>query len=151
MNSTERNSEIRSEQVLSGTVKRKTITTPAIARRTFLAGGTAVGASVLLGRMAKAASLAGVDIPALKESDIATNGITFHAHSDQSIDWVQNGVRLPNLCLVLQAEERSRRPSGPTQSPHIVILVQLVELRIDSRCNGTGFGWERTIQFAITP
>jgi pimeloyl-ACP methyl ester carboxylesterase len=78
MNSTERNSEIRSEQVLSGTIKRRVISKPAIGRRAFLAGGTAVGASVLLGRMAKAASLAGVDGPALKESDIDTNGITLH-------------------------------------------------------------------------
>ncbi len=33
---------------------------------------------MLLGRMAGAAGLAGVDGPALKESDIATNGITLH-------------------------------------------------------------------------
>jgi hypothetical protein len=78
MNSNETNSEIRFEQVLSGTVKREVILTPAIPRRAFLAGGTAVGVSVLLGRMARAASLAGVDGPALKESDIATNGITLH-------------------------------------------------------------------------
>jgi len=78
MNSTERNSEIRSEQVLSGPVKRRMISKPAIGRRAFLAGGTAVGASVLLERMAKAASLAGFDGPALKESDVDTNGITLH-------------------------------------------------------------------------
>src|SRR5580704_12209120 len=78
MKCSERNSEIRSEQVLSGTIKRKAISKPAIDRRAFLAGGTAVGASVLLGRMAKAASLAGVNGPALKESDIDTNGITLH-------------------------------------------------------------------------
>src|SRR5580704_12734255 len=78
MKCSERNSEIRSEQVLSGTIKRKAISKPAIPRRTFLAAGTAVGASVLLGRMAGAASLAGVASPALKESDIATNGITLH-------------------------------------------------------------------------
>jgi pimeloyl-ACP methyl ester carboxylesterase len=78
MNTTERNSEIRSEQVLFGTIKRRVISKPAIGRRAFLAGGTAVGASVLLGRMAKAASLAGVDGPAFKESAIHTNGITLH-------------------------------------------------------------------------
>src|SRR3984957_3920902 len=78
MKRTERNLEIRSEQVLSGTIKRKAISKPAIGRRAFLAGGTAVGASVLLGRMAKAASLAGVDDHALMESDIDTNGITLH-------------------------------------------------------------------------
>src|ERR1700722_2675856 len=78
MNSNETNSEIGFEQDLSGIVKRNVIPTPAIPRRTFLAAGTAVGASVLLGRMAGAASLAGVASPALKESDIATNGITLH-------------------------------------------------------------------------
>ena len=78
MNSNETNSGISFEQDLSGIVKRKVIPTPAIARRAFLAGGTAVGARVLLGRMAGAASLAGVDGPALKESDIDTNGITLH-------------------------------------------------------------------------
>ena len=78
MNSNETNSEIGFEQDLSGIVKRNVIPTSAIARRTFLAAGTAIGASVLLGRMAGAASLAGVASPALKESDIATNGITLH-------------------------------------------------------------------------
>jgi hypothetical protein len=54
------------------------IPTPVIPRRAFLASGIAAGASVLLGRMAGAASLAGFDGPALKESDIDTNGITLH-------------------------------------------------------------------------
>src|ERR1700720_173575 len=78
MNSNETNSEIGFEQDLSGIVKRNVIPTPAIPRRTFLAAGTAVGASVLLGLMAGAASLAGVASPALKESDVATSGITLH-------------------------------------------------------------------------
>jgi pimeloyl-ACP methyl ester carboxylesterase len=51
---------------------------PAISRRSFLAGGTAVGASLLLGRMARAESFRGVDGPLLKEYDIATNGISLH-------------------------------------------------------------------------
>ena len=63
MNSNETNSEIGFEQNLSGIVMRNVIPTAAIPRRTFLAVGTAVGASVLLGRMAGAASLAGVAAP----------------------------------------------------------------------------------------
>src|SRR3984893_6597395 len=50
----------------------------ALSPRTFLAGGTAVGASLLLGRMARAESLRGVDGLLLKENDIATNGISLH-------------------------------------------------------------------------
>src|ERR1700724_1889591 len=49
-----------------------------LSRRTFLAGGTAVGAGLLLGRMARAESFRGVDSPLLKEYDIATNGISLH-------------------------------------------------------------------------
>jgi hypothetical protein len=78
VNTNKTNSEIGFEENLSGIVKRNVIPTPVIPRRAFLAGGTAVGASVLLGRIAGAASLAGVDGPALKESDIDTNGITLH-------------------------------------------------------------------------
>ena len=78
MNSNERNSEIHFQQDLSGTVKRKMISKPTIARRAFLAGAMAVGANVLLRRMAAAASLAVVDGTALKESDVDTNGITLH-------------------------------------------------------------------------
>jgi pimeloyl-ACP methyl ester carboxylesterase len=51
---------------------------PTISRRTFLAGGTAVGASLLLGRMARAESVRGGDGPFLKEYVIATNGISLH-------------------------------------------------------------------------
>jgi pimeloyl-ACP methyl ester carboxylesterase len=54
------------------------IPTPVIPRRAFLVRGTALGASVLLGRIAAAASLAGFDGPALKESDVDANGITLH-------------------------------------------------------------------------
>ena len=53
------------------------IPVPAISRRTLLAGGTAVGASLLLGRIARAESSARVD-GRLKEYDIATNGISLH-------------------------------------------------------------------------
>jgi pimeloyl-ACP methyl ester carboxylesterase len=51
---------------------------PAVSRRTFLAGGTAVGASLLLGRIARAESLGGLDELPLKEYDVATNGISLH-------------------------------------------------------------------------
>jgi pimeloyl-ACP methyl ester carboxylesterase len=54
------------------------IPVPAISRRTLLAGGTAVGASLLLGRIARAESSGGLDRPRLKEYDIATNGIFLH-------------------------------------------------------------------------
>ena len=54
------------------------IPVPAISRRTFLAGGTAIGAGLLLGRMARAESFRGIDGPLLKEYDIATNGISLH-------------------------------------------------------------------------
>ena len=50
---------------------------PAIYRSTFLAGGTAVGASLLLSQMAEAERFGGVG-PPLKEYDIATNGISLH-------------------------------------------------------------------------
>jgi hypothetical protein len=78
MNRIERKSEIIFDRVSSGIVKKKTISKPAIARRTFLTSRAAVGASVLLERMASEVSLASVDGPALKESDITTNGITLH-------------------------------------------------------------------------
>jgi pimeloyl-ACP methyl ester carboxylesterase len=51
--------------------------TAAISRRTFLAGGAAVGASLLLDRMVRAEGSIGVDGP-LKEYVIATNGISLH-------------------------------------------------------------------------
>jgi alpha-beta hydrolase superfamily lysophospholipase len=50
----------------------------AISRRNFLAGGTAFGASLLLGQKAKAKSSWAVDSTPLKEYDIATNGISLH-------------------------------------------------------------------------
>jgi pimeloyl-ACP methyl ester carboxylesterase len=49
---------------------------PAVSRRTFLAGGTTIGASLLLGQMAEAESSGGAE--GLKEYDIATNGISLH-------------------------------------------------------------------------
>jgi hypothetical protein len=48
---------------------------PAISRRTFLAGGTAVGASLVLDPKAEAESVGAVDGPLLKEYDIPTNGV----------------------------------------------------------------------------
>jgi pimeloyl-ACP methyl ester carboxylesterase len=50
----------------------------AISRRSFLASGAAVGGSLLLGRVARASALTGIDGPPVKESDIATNGIFLH-------------------------------------------------------------------------
>jgi len=50
------------------------IPVPGISRRTLLAGGTAVGAGLLLGQIAGAESSGGVDGPRLKEYDIASNG-----------------------------------------------------------------------------
>jgi hypothetical protein len=47
-----------------------------VSRRTLLAGGAAVGASLLFGRMAGAESLGGVARSPFKEYDIATNGIS---------------------------------------------------------------------------
>jgi pimeloyl-ACP methyl ester carboxylesterase len=51
---------------------------PCLRRRAFLAGGAALGASVLSGRMAEAQGVGRVDGPPLKEYDIATNGIYLH-------------------------------------------------------------------------
>lgn len=50
----------------------------AIYRRTFLAGGIAVGASLLLNKTVEAERFGGVDGPPLKEYDVATNGISLH-------------------------------------------------------------------------
>jgi pimeloyl-ACP methyl ester carboxylesterase len=50
----------------------------AMSRRVFVAGGTAVGARLLLGRMALAENPGGSDGPPLKEHDIAANGISLH-------------------------------------------------------------------------
>jgi pimeloyl-ACP methyl ester carboxylesterase len=50
----------------------------AISRRSFLATGAAVGTAILLGRVARAEMPAVIDGPPVKESDIATNGITLH-------------------------------------------------------------------------
>jgi pimeloyl-ACP methyl ester carboxylesterase len=49
---------------------------PPISRRTFLAGGTAVGASLLLGQKAEAESWG--DDQGLKEYEVATNGVSLH-------------------------------------------------------------------------
>jgi pimeloyl-ACP methyl ester carboxylesterase len=77
----EKDLEIRFDQdtpAIAATRERYVISMPAISRRAFLAGGTAVGASVLLGQMAKAESGGTVDGLPLKEYDIATNGISLH-------------------------------------------------------------------------
>jgi pimeloyl-ACP methyl ester carboxylesterase len=50
----------------------------AMSRRVFLAGGTSVGASLLLGRIAPAEDFGEIDGSPLKEYDIATNGISLH-------------------------------------------------------------------------
>src|SRR5580692_737566 len=78
MSSDERPLEISvgQDRPASAVVRGKyVIPAPAISRRTLLSGGTAVGASLLLGRIAGAG---GVDGPRLKEYDIATNGISLH-------------------------------------------------------------------------
>lgn len=49
-----------------------------LSRRTFLAGGAAVGASLLLEKKAEAEGFGAVDGPLLKEYDIPTNGISLH-------------------------------------------------------------------------
>ena len=49
-----------------------------ISRRTFLAGGAAVGAGLLVDRMARAESFRASDRSLLREYDIATNGISLH-------------------------------------------------------------------------
>ena len=77
----EKDLEIRFDQdtpAIAATRERYVISMPAISRRAFLAGGTAVGASILLGQMAKAESGGTVDGLPLKEYDIATNGISLH-------------------------------------------------------------------------
>jgi len=74
MTSDRKTLEIGFEQDMpaSAAAKEKyVIPVPAISRRTFFAGGTAVGASLLLSQMARPESLAGVDGPPLKEYDIA--------------------------------------------------------------------------------
>jgi pimeloyl-ACP methyl ester carboxylesterase len=81
MSGNEKDFEISFEQNMPGiaaTRERYVIPMPAISRRTFLAGGTAVGASLLLDQKAEAESFGGVDGPLLKEYDIATNGISLH-------------------------------------------------------------------------
>jgi pimeloyl-ACP methyl ester carboxylesterase len=53
-------------------------TTPSTSRRTFLAGGTALGASLLMNRKAQAQSRASGGSFPLREYDINTNGISLH-------------------------------------------------------------------------
>jgi hypothetical protein len=81
MNSNEKDLRLSAQQdtvALATKEDKPAISNSAISRRSFLAGGTAVGASLLLGRVARANGFAGVDGPQIKESDIATNGISLH-------------------------------------------------------------------------
>jgi hypothetical protein len=58
---------------------KNAISTRGLSRRKFLAGWTAIGAGLLLGRIVKAESfLPGVGDPVFKEYGIATNGISLH-------------------------------------------------------------------------
>jgi pimeloyl-ACP methyl ester carboxylesterase len=52
--------------------------TPSIYRRSFLAGGAAFGASLMLSRVVEAATFGNIDAIPVKEFDIATNGISLH-------------------------------------------------------------------------
>ena len=54
------------------------ISLPPISRRAFLAGGTAIGAGLLLGQRVQAETVGAADGPVLKEYDIASNGISLH-------------------------------------------------------------------------
>jgi len=62
--------------VLVGTPQKDVIPLSAISRRAFFAGGTAIGAGLLLGRRVQAEAVGGSDGPVLKEYDIVTNGIS---------------------------------------------------------------------------
>jgi pimeloyl-ACP methyl ester carboxylesterase len=80
MRSNEKNLGIRFDQETSAIAapgEKCASSTPAISRRTFLAGGTAVGVGLLLGQMAGAAGRSGDD-QVLKEYEVATNGISLH-------------------------------------------------------------------------
>jgi hypothetical protein len=71
---------------------------PAVSRRTFLATGTAAGASLLLGQMAEAESFGGAD--GLKEYDIATNGISLHVTEQgegPAVLFCHGGFRIPPI------------------------------------------------------
>ena len=71
--------ENSSDQRIVASARKKCVNSvPAIYRRTFLARGAAVGASLLLSQIGAAESFGGVDGPPLKEYDVATNGITLH-------------------------------------------------------------------------
>jgi hypothetical protein len=54
------------------------ISLPPISRRAFFAGGTAIGAGLLLGQRVQAEAVGAVDGPVIKEYDIASNGISLH-------------------------------------------------------------------------
>src|ERR1700693_3438753 len=81
MSGNEKDLEIHFEQnmpCIAATRERYVVFRPAISRRTFLAIGTAVGASLLLDQKAEPERFGAVDGPLLKEYDIATNGISLH-------------------------------------------------------------------------
>jgi pimeloyl-ACP methyl ester carboxylesterase len=81
MSCTEKNFELSFEQdlpAMAAARQRYVISMSDISRRTFLAGGAAVGASLLLGYTAGAQNVGGGNGPLLREYDIATNGISLH-------------------------------------------------------------------------
>ena len=81
MRSNEKTVDISSEQdtsALAVATEKDVIPWPAISRRSFLATGTALGTSMLLGQRIQAESIGVVNGPLLKEYDIATNGISLH-------------------------------------------------------------------------
>jgi hypothetical protein len=81
MNSNEKDLRLSAQQdtvAIVTTEDKSAISNSAISRRSFLAGSTAVGASLLFGRVARANSFGGFEGPPIKESDIATNGISLH-------------------------------------------------------------------------
>jgi pimeloyl-ACP methyl ester carboxylesterase len=110
------------------------IPVPAISRRTLLTGGTAVGASLLLERIAGVQSSGGVDGPRLKEYDIATNGISLyvteqgegpavlfcHGFPDTSYTWRQQMKAIASagyraIAPDMRGYGRSSAPTDATQ------------------------------------
>ena len=81
MRSDENNVELNFQldtAVLVGTPQKRLAPLLAISRRAFVAGGTAIGAGLLLGQRVQAEADGGSDGPVLKEYDIASNGISLH-------------------------------------------------------------------------
>ncbi len=75
------NSELASESfgTESGSLcETPFVPAPRMSRRSFLAKGSAVGATLLMSRMITAQTSSGADAASVKEYDIVTNGITLH-------------------------------------------------------------------------